>query len=291
MTILVDISQIVISNIAVLYLKEKSTEEIDESLIRHMVLNSLRIYNLKFKREYGEMIICCDSKNNWRKEEFPLYKAARKKQKEKMQIDWSFVYRSLENILSDLKDYFPYKVIRVDGCEADDIIGCLSRELTEDESILIISSDKDFAQLLKSNVKQFDPKKKEFIDISDPLMFLKQLIIKGDSSDGVPNILSDDDTFLVEGKRQKSIFSSKLEEWLRKDPVDFCENKQILQNYERNKKLIDLSFTPPYYEYAIMKEYEKIPKGNVQSILKYLMNNRMRNLIECIGDFKVFFQP
>ena len=56
--------------------------ELSEDLVRHMVLNSLRGHNKKFRKEYGDMVIACDSGNVWRRQAFPNYKAGRKANRE-----------------------------------------------------------------------------------------------------------------------------------------------------------------------------------------------------------------
>ena len=108
--ILVDFNQIVIANL-VKQINPKNPE-IDEDLVRHMVLNSLRLYRRKFVDEYGELVICCDDKNNWRKDFFPLYKANRKKDRGESSLDWPKIFDVLDKIKSELRENFPYKVIQ-----------------------------------------------------------------------------------------------------------------------------------------------------------------------------------
>ena len=56
--ILMDFSGIAVATIAV-------NKVNDENMLRHMMLNSVRMYNKKFRDQYGQMIICCDGANNW----------------------------------------------------------------------------------------------------------------------------------------------------------------------------------------------------------------------------------
>jgi 5'-3' exonuclease len=286
MAILIDVSQIIIANMAIAQFEAKRDKTvIDEYFVRHMILNSLRLYNQQFKTYYGEMIICCDTKDTWRKKTFPYYKAKRHEDKEESPIDWSMIYHTMDGMISDLKQFFPYKVLKVDDCEADDILGILAANLKE--PMVIVSGDKDMGQLLRyPNVKQlFHPITKKFIEIKDPASYLKELIIRGDKTDGVPNILSDDDTFVNEDKRQKSIFEKKLEVWLNKEPRDFCENNAVLANYGRNRILIDLECTPVELQDNIMDAYRQPANGNKQTITQYFMAHRMRNLLAVIGQF------
>ena len=229
------------------------------------------------------MIICADHWHNWRKDYFPHYKANRKKSKEDSEIDWEQLYKTINSTLEDLKQFFPYKVLKVDGCEADDIIGTLSR--IAKEKVVIISGDGDLTQLVKSNVKQFHPINKKFIEIDNPQTYLKEKIMRGDDGDGVPNMLSDDDVFVNPTKRQKSIYDTKIKVWLSKEPKDFCESDKVLKHFERNKRLIDLKETPIELCHIIEDEYEKPANGNKETIKSYFMENRMRNLLEVIEDF------
>lgn len=285
MSILIDLSQLAISNL--MMSPGVKQGEIDSMLIRHMVLNSIRAYNKKFKREYGDVVICCDSKHYWRKDIFPYYKAHRKLQRSKSIIDWSEVFTYISEFKQELRDYFPYKVIEVFGAEADDIIAIITFNKKDDEKILIIGGDKDYAQLQSiPNVKQYAPKKKKFIEIDNPKEFLNELVIMGDKDDGIPNIRSDSDTFVKQNKRQSPIRKTEILQWKKcDDPIEFCETKNMLENYKRNKQLIDFSYIPEKYKKSILEEYKKESTGTKRTILEYFQKNRMRNLISDMDDF------
>ena len=212
--IIVDLNQTMISNFMA-QIGNHTNIKIEEDLLRHMILNSIRGYNAKFRYEYGEMIIACDDKRSWRKNLFPYYKANRKKAREKSEIDWNSVFDVLNRVRDELKEYFPYRVIQIDTAEADDVIGSLCHEFGNSlEKILIISGDKDFKQLQSyMNVKQFDPVRKRWLEEANPERYLKEHIMKGDTGDGVPNFLSKDDTF-VTASRQKPLRSDKLSKWI-----------------------------------------------------------------------------
>lgn len=286
--ILVDFNQIVIANL-VKAINPKDPE-IDEDLVRHMVLNSLRLHRRNFTDEYGELVICCDDKNNWRKEIFPLYKANRKKDRGASTFDWPAIFKVLDQIKQELRDYFPYKVVQIERAEADDVIATLCHEFgylgiapESAEQILILSSDKDFGQLQKyANVSQYSPVGKKFIRISNPAQFLNEHIIKGDRGDGIPNFLSDDDVF-VAGKRSKPIRHTKLAEWSIQDPKDYC-SESMLRGWQRNKVLIDLDFIPQDIRTSVINEYEgQNPERS--KLFNYFVKKRLKNLMEHIGDF------
>jgi hypothetical protein len=282
--IIMDLSQVMISNLMI-QLGNHTNADIEEDLLRHMVLNSVRAYNVKFKNEFGEMIIACDAGNNWRRQVFPYYKANRRKNREKSEINWTVVFETLNKVRDELKDYFPYRVIRVDGAEADDIIGTLAQTYgNTNEKILILSGDKDFVQLQAyMNVQQFDPVQKKWRKTNDVDKFIKEHIIRGDTGDGVPNFLSADDTFVV-GARQKPISQKKLDQWLVSDPKEFCDEK-MLRGYLRNQQLVDLNFIPPDIKKEVLVQYEQQAGKGRDKLFNYFIERRLKLLLESINEF------
>jgi 5'-3' exonuclease len=281
--ILFDYNQVAISNLMEQIGSSKTT--VDESLVRHMILNTIRTYIKKFKAEYGpDVIIACDNKKYWRRDIFPHYKANRKKARESSGHDWNSIFECLSKIKQELKDHSPYKVIDVDTCEADDIIAVLAMRNSATEKIMILSSDKDFAQLQKfPNVEQYSPILKKFIKEPLPSAQLKQLIIRGDKSDGIPNILSKDDVF-IEGIRQKPITEAKIINWMNQKPQEFCTD-EMLRNFSRNEMLIDLSKIPENLKQTILDTYETTKGHTRQEFMNYMISNRLKNLIEVIDEF------
>lgn len=244
------------------------------------------MYRSKFKDEYGDLVICHDSSNCWRKDFFPEYKANRKQKQKADVVDWNGIYNKLHEIREEIRENFPYRNIAVPRTEADDVISVLCHEYSEKENIVIVSNDKDFKQLLSlPNVKQYSPMKKGFIDCEDPSGYLFDHILKGDSSDGVPNILSDSDTFVRKDKRQKRL-TKKIIELIEDEikssstPPEFC-----LENWNRNKQIIDLSMIPTEIKDEIIESYENCQFGDRSSMLNYMIDNRLKNLIENLEDF------
>jgi hypothetical protein len=285
--ILLDLNQVMISN---LMMQPDLVNKIDENLIRHMVLNSIRMYNVKFHQEYGKIVICADDKRYWRRDIFPYYKASRKKDRAESPYDWNLIFETLNKIKEEIKENFPYKVVQVEKTEADDIIGTLchtygkylNNESTE--RILILSSDKDFMQLQKySNVDQYSPVGKKFLRTTNAGALLKEHIIRGDRGDGIPNILSSDSTFVNE-ERQRPVQEKKLNIWINQNPEDFCDS-MMLRNYKRNESLIDLSKIPQEYQDKILDTYESIRENGKDKIFNFFIKNRMRNLMEHIQEF------
>ena len=282
--ILVDLNQVMISNMMV-QIGNHQNAQVDENMIRHMVLNSLRYNRQKFHAEYGEFIICCDDKNYWRRSYFPYYKASRKKAREKSEMNWNEIFAALNNVREELKTFFPYKVIQVDTAEADDIIGTIVHKegtpLNTGEPILILSGDKDYIQLHRyANVSQYDPTRKRFIKHSDPDRYLFEHIIKGDAGDGVPNVLSPDNAFVI-GERQKPVTKKRLEMFEDINNLD----ETLLRNWARNKMLIDLSQVPENIKEQILDEYNEVNTKDRSQLFNYFIKNKLKFLMENISDF------
>ena len=285
--ILVDMNQVTISNLMV-QIGSKRDKEVDEDLVRHMVLNSLRLYRNKFGESFGELVLCYDSKKYWRRDFFPNYKSNRKKDRANSGLDWNTIFETLNNIRDEIKENFPYKVLEVEGAEADDciatVVGHIAQTPSEFEHILILSGDKDFIQLQKHNfVKQYSPVLKKFINGIDPDIYMTEHVLKGDRSDGIPNFLSPDNTF-VDELRQKPMSKKKLSGWVFSEPEDFC-TEEMLRNYQRNKTLIDLECIPSELQSEILVEYQKPPKGERSKLLNYFIKKRLKNLMDVLGDF------
>jgi hypothetical protein len=281
--IIFDFNQVAISNLMEQIGSSKTA--VEESLVRHMILNSLRTYVKKFRDSHGpEVIIACDNKKYWRRDIFPHYKASRKKIREASGHDWATIFECLSKIKQELKDYSPYKVIDVDTAEADDIIAVLTMKYSATQKVMILSSDKDFAQLQKyPNVDQYSPILKKHIKEPLPAAQLKQLIIRGDKGDGIPNILSADDCF-VTATRQKPITEVKIIKWMNQQPAEFC-NEEMLRNYNRNELLIDLAKIPDGLKQNILDTYGDTKAKTKQQFMNYLMSNRLKNLLEVIDEF------
>ena len=266
-----------------MHLNMNKSKEIDGNMVRHMILNSLRMYRTKFSSEFGELVLCYDSKHYWRRDYFPEYKFARRKSREKSTHDWNAIFSCLNEIRDELRNNMPYKFIEIYGAEADDIIGVLCSEYSDE--IMIISGDKDFIQLQKyPNVKQYSPITKKKVNGENPGAYLKEHIFKGDTSDGVPNVLSPDNTF-TDGLRQKPLGKKKIASWLEHDFEDVAPNDEVKRNYQRNRKLIDLTYTPEELSSEIINTYKEAPYGDRSKLLNYFIQKRLRNLTEFIGEF------
>ena len=294
--IIVDYSQTAISTLMA-EMRGGSGSNVSLPLVRHMIVNILRSYKNKFGEEYGEIVIACDNKNYWRKQKFPYYKANRKKARDDSGFDWGVIFEALNQIKQELDENFPYPVIEVDTAEADDIIATLvqwsqENDLTrqgldfEAQPILILSGDHDFAQLQRySNVKQYSPIFRKWVKNKESAeQELVEKILCGDKGDGVPNFLSDDDTF-VSGKRQRPIRKKDLAEW-KKLPLSHWENTEHADRVRRNQEMIDLRNVPNDIQQEIINSYtSQQGKRDRSKLLNYFIANKMKNLMEHITEF------
>jgi hypothetical protein len=280
--ILLDLSPVIYSTFLATH---KEGTEIDEGYIRHLILNSIRSYLVKFRSEYGDLVICSDPKHYWRKDVFPNYKVKRKENRDDSGLDWDKLFSIVDKVKTELKTVFPYKFIEVDSAEADDVIAILTKKFANSsEKILIISRDKDFKQLQKyDNVSQYNVIEKQWMKCEDPLLFIKEHILLGDKGDGIPNFLSDDDVLIIKGKRQTPIHKKKLAIWVTQEPKYFC-NSRMMRNYDRNRMLIDFDYIPQTITDLVLKEFENAPQTR-SGLYNYFVKNKLVNLMSSIGDF------
>jgi hypothetical protein len=286
MAILVDYNQVILASLFA-SIGNHTDVAADENIIRHMFLNSIRANRKKFTEEYGEIVICADGKNTWRKEAYPYYKANRKKSRDESGMDWNALFDIMNTIRDELREYFPYKVIHIEHCEADDIIGTVIHEFGSElnigsEKFLILSGDKDYIQLQNyANVDQYDPIRKRWIRNDNPDQYLKEHILKGDTGDGVPNILSADNCLAV-GERQKAMTKKRLAMYSEgTDQMD----EETLRRFHRNKMMIDLSQIPQKYQDIILSEYNQEKDIGRKELFNFFVKKKLKHLITDIQDF------
>jgi len=283
--ILVDMNQISLASV-MMHLNITKRDSVESGMVRHMILNSLRMYRERFFEEYGELVICYDSKHYWRRDIFPQYKAGRKKTRDSSSHDWNDIFEFLNAFKDEMIEFMPYKVLEVYGAEADDIIYTLTHEFESDNGkTLILSGDKDFIQLQRyGNVTQYSPITKKFINGVVWNEYLDEHILRGDTSDGVPNVLSPDNTF-VDGLRQRPLGKKKIQSWVEHNIEDVLPNDEVKRNFQRNKKLIDLTEAPQELFSEITKTWKEAKTNPRSKLLNYFIQNRLNDLMDCIGDF------
>lgn len=289
--ILIDFSPVIVSQ--AMYqagtgnngITDRGKLEMNEDSMRHMVLMAIRKYLRMFRAEYGpEIVIAYDSRiGYWRSDFFPPYKCNREKIREQSKFDWIGFKKYVAIIRDELKEYLPYKIIEVDKAEADDIISVLVKDnsaIFTAQKILIVSNDKDFLQLQTNNgnVFQYSPRMQKMITPKErDYESLEEHIIRGDSSDGIPNCLSDDDCFLVEGKRQVIMTQKRFEEVVNSNLKP--------HKYYRNKTLIDLDEIPQDIQNNIRQAYTNCTIPNRAKLLTYFIQKRISGAIDVLADF------
>lgn len=281
--ILFDFSQIVISS-ALDYF-ERSGDEIDMSLLRHISLDRILSIKDRLHKYAEEVVLCLDGRHYWRKTIFPYYKQNRISSREKSKFDWNSFYESFNNLKVEFRENLPYKVIEVEGSEADDIISILCTTFAQHKNIVIVSTDEDFLQLqmnFSPKIQQYSPKTKKFLKPEHNGYNLFEHIVRGDSGDGIGNIFSDDDVFMVKGKRNKSITSVNIEKWSKfgiNQPEAFCNNIEDLERFKRNRQIIDLTQIPQHIVDAVNVAYNEAPT-NGNNIFNYLIKHQMKKILE-----------
>jgi len=280
--IIIDMNQIALASV-MMQLNMNKTTTVDEGMVRHMILNSIRNYRMMFKNEYSmldrDTILAWDSKHYWRRDYFPQYKAGRKKTRESSNLDWNNIFEVTNKIRDEIKENLPYKSVEVYGAEADDIIAVVSKT---NDSVMIVSSDKDFIQLHSDTVKQWSPVTKKELNGHDPNTYIKEHVLRGDSGDGVPNVLSPDHTF-TDGLRQKPLGKKRMEKMIHEGENGWSD--EVKRNYQRNFKLINLRNIPKQIEVDILDAIKNSPHGDRSKLLNYFIQNKLKSLTEEIGDF------
>lgn len=288
--ILIDYNQVCLASIFAFQNDIKKGSDSDKkNLIRHVALSSIKSYKKKYGKEYGDIVIASDGRKYWRKEFFPNYKGLRKKHREESDLDWGMIFDTLGEIRDDIREHFPYKVIHLDRCEADDVIAVLAestQEFGRFENVMIVSSDKDFKQLQQyDNIKQFSPMLKKQVTVNKKELkeWMVEHIVKGDSGDGIPNILCGDNV-LMEGIRQSPVSSKRLQEFFEHG-FKACRTDEERRNWHRNETLVNFEYIPQDIRDVINAEFELNPKGDKNSIMNYLIKNRCRLLLDEIEEF------
>lgn len=283
--ILLDLNQIVVSNL-MQQINISKEDKVEEDFLRHMILNAIRSVKSKFSDQYGELIICSDSFNYWRKDLFPYYKANRKKSRDNSIFDWNAIFKTINKIKTEIRTNFPYHYIEIQTAEADDVIAVLTKSYCNDQKILIVSGDRDFVQLQKyQNVSQYSTISKSWIKESDPKAFLLGKILTGDAGDGIPNFISDDDTFVNDNKRQRRLTKKKIQSIMMAKLPQSILTESEYRGYMRNRYLIDFDYIPESLEKKILQELEKPIEATPTHVYRYLMQNGLKVLLNNIGDF------
>lgn len=284
MAILVDYNYAMVTSVIHSYNK---VSVVDDEYLKLSFFNRLRQINRKWKN-YGSLVLCCEGQGNWRKDFFPNYKALRKQRKDSSYLDWDLLFKNMNQVRDDVIQHFNYPVIQVDKAEADDVIASIARVYNRDENILIFSADADFYQLQKyPNIHQYSPLNYKLIKIDDPNQKLKEKIIRGDAGDGIPNLITDDDVFIL-GRKQKQISKEKFELWMNLPKETICYSEELKRNWIRNETLIDFNHIPSEICTEILDKYNDAinrPQKRKDGLMDYFIDNNLGQLVAHLQDF------
>nr|CAI3971274.1 RNaseH [Ochrobactrum phage ORM_20] len=258
--------------------KALALNEIDqETTSSKILLGKLRQINTEFRGKYGELILCADHRS-WRYDRFPEYKGRRKAKREaEEQLEGSIIqeiFAEIHAMWDILNDERLYRTVKAYGAEGDDVMAVLAQKLPGRH--LIVSADKDMSQLTRfKNIEVYNPIKKVMVD--NGMDYYRLLTLTGDPGDDIPNILSDDDTFMDPNKKQRTLTAKMkaqlmaavdVEEEIKSMNFKHLPASEVLRNYRRNRDLIDLTMTPQEVVDRIMEEYEKtFKRGSVMNML------------------------
>lgn len=290
-----DVMIIDISNISVATLmnnfKPANQNDISLSIVRHLVLDTLRNNVVKFKGEYPEIVIAFDDNKYWRRSKAWYYKKKRSIDHENSDWDWDRLNSFLHPTFDEIRTVMPYKGIRVDFAEADDVIGVVTKDaVAKGKRVLIVSADTDFIELQKySGVRQWSPTLKKWVKpkYGSPRNDLRMKIIKGDKKDSIACIKARSDYILskVEGERAPAIRASELEIWL--DAVDPTTEMppEWAARYKENEILRDFDFIPKDIADSILEAYNSPKLGSKSKMETYFMENKLKRMFEKLSDF------
>lgn len=281
---------------AAVHVDINTNRETSKEYLRHIIINQIRAINKNFSNKYGELIICMDSPcGYWRKDVFPFYKAKRKEAREASAINWGLVFSYINEISKEITENLPYRTIRVDKAEADDVIGTLvinkpwftntSDPFDTKNSCLIVSNDHDFKQLHSNSsleVKQYFPFSKKTECVKNPKQYLAEHIIRGDAGDGIPNIRSPRDIFVQPVKKRQLPVTTKYIKSIKETKVvPECDKNRFIEN----AKLIDLNNVPNEIKRNIIDAYLSNNRPNRSKLFPYLVRNDLNYLLDRISDF------
>jgi 5'-3' exonuclease len=253
------------------------------------------------------VVVVFDGKggSNSRKEIYGGYKSERGKNKIKMRLnraatiemnpeEESASMKRQMSALGELLSSLPVTIMIYDGVEADDVMAYITTTLRqENEKVVIMSTDKDFLQLVNKDVSVYSPSKKKIYNIDEvveefgihPHNFINFRMIDGDKSDNVEGISGLGIKSIIKAFPMLSegelCDTESMVEYAESLPKKSKAHELFLNNLailERNRKLMQLS-EPTFsgnLRMKIMDRYnEPTTKFDKQTFLKYGLKNRV----------------
>lgn len=289
---LIDFSQIVLSTIMATY---KPTDLLTKELIRVIVLNTIRSNVKKHKTTHPRVVLCVDNGHGgyWRKKKAWYYKYKRSTQRDESGWDFDTIFSAMSMIKEEIVKHTPYYVLDIDGLEADDHIGVLTKYCVEKNiSVLITSSDGDFTQLHTSKlVKQWSPIQKKWIKPKhgSPEMDIMFKCIKGDKKDGIAPLKTANDHYTHgDGRRAPPIRAEELRTLMTssKDELKRLLTDEQWGRYIENRELLDFEFIPDELRDNIIATYESYTPAPRSKLMMYFASHKdLNHLVEKMNEF------
>jgi len=251
------------------------SEKPDYDMMGYIIVDS--IYRSMLKTKSNEVIIALDSTNVWRKDIFPRYKESRKKQREKVKIDWSKFYGEQNKIFEDISRYLPFKVLQVDRTEADDVIGVIVLNY-KNKSFVIISTDEDYKQLLSKRTKLYQPIKKKWVECSNPEKFIVMKCLGGQVKDGIFNVITPIDW--PAEKRKPSLGEEKVRRIIERGYEDWLVSEGAVDRFDLNRQLIDFRCVPENIKNDIIEKYKNYKLPNLEEAYNFFKQRNFKSYLE-----------
>lgn len=266
--LIVDLNNIVFST-RFSKVKTPKSRGAKEDYIPEIILKDTLMSIVKHANEFraDSIIIACDGRRVWRKDVYKEYKANRDHA--------DIYYEETIEAANLLKRFFEEctnaAVIEVERCEADDVIAVFVQESQDVENI-IMSSDKDFVQLLDANTFLYSPAQGKWRESEDVEYDLFVKCIRGDSNDNIRSAYP-----RIWEKKLREAWEDEykmlnLLEVVRKDGV------KVADAYQANSVLIDLTQQPDYIRQNIIEAIKKpvCEKFGELRMVKWLSDNGLK---------------
>lgn len=289
--LLVDLSQLASATMMHTF---KEGEKISVSMMRHLVLSTIKHNVLKFRKDgYEEVIICVDNAlpTYWRREFAYYYKKNRAKNREESTWDWEGYFEGIRTVVDEFKKNMPYIIMDISKAEADDCIAVLTKKLSlEGRKVMIISSDGDFTQLHKfPNVSQYSPMMKKLVKskTGSPALDLMTKIVKGDRKDCVASIKVRSDFYytMVIGERTPPTKTKFVEDCLDAEDISKLLSETEYKRFLENRVLIDFEYIRDDIKSAILDLYNNYKVPGKNKIYPYFVKSGLSKLLKDVGQF------
>jgi 5'-3' exonuclease len=258
----------------------------------HITLNSIRKAWQQFN---GSHVVFCLEGRSWRKDFYEPYKRNRQETRaalnEREQEEDRVFWEAFDTFKDFVKDKTNCTILQHPQLEADDLIAGWTQNHPDDHHV-IISTDTDFVQLISPNIRQyngvmehvityegiFDDKGKPVIDkktkepksAPDPEWLLFEKCMRGDTSD---NVFSAYPGVRTKGTSKKVGLTEAFEDrkskgfaWNNLMLQRWCDHEgkehRVLEDYERNRRLIDLSYQPDHIKEIITNTIAEATKSD-----------------------------